>query len=463
MSWSDRLAITIPSEGSREIQYTIDVLFRCYLGLDHQVTACNTDKITIAADGKSIVLPAIFSLCAEKNWRHPITLPQQPLHLWNVETCRHVIQSSEPSIPVLYGDPAITVDEHHIVFGADVIGAVFFMLSRYEESIKTERDAHDRFPSTASLAFQEDYLHRPIVDEYLQILRCCMKWLWPQITWRKSDARTIVSCDVDEPYWPAVKSWFLTARQVAGDLVKRGDLRAAMAKTINIMATNMHDYTHDPYDTFEWMMDVHEQAGNQVTFFFITDHSGGPIDGCYSIDELRIRKLMRRIVQRGHRIGLHCSYCSYRNEAQILKEAAKLRQVMQEEHIQQDEIGSRQHFLRWNMAETPRYLEEAGLTYDSTLTYADCAGFRCGTCAEFPMYDLVNRRAMHLNERPLIIMERSIISSQYMGMGYSDRSQHLMQYYKTTCRNYRGNFTILWHNSHFLTEADRAMYVNVIQ
>jgi len=32
---------------------------------------------------------------------------------------------------------------------------------------------------------------------------------------------------------------------------------------------------------------------------------------------------------------------------------------------------------------------DAGMDYDSTLSYADRPGFRCGTCSEYPAFDPV--------------------------------------------------------------------------
>ena len=43
------------------------------------------------------------------------------------------------------------------------------MLSRYEELITKDRDQHNRFPATASVAFKAGFLDRPIVSEYLEI------------------------------------------------------------------------------------------------------------------------------------------------------------------------------------------------------------------------------------------------------------------------------------------------------
>ena len=52
------------------------------------------------------------------------------------------------------------------------------MLSRYEEAILKGRDKHDRFPSWISVADKGNFLERPIVNEYLEILWSCLSSLW---------------------------------------------------------------------------------------------------------------------------------------------------------------------------------------------------------------------------------------------------------------------------------------------
>ena len=73
------------------------------------------------------------------------------------------------------------------------------------------------------------------------------------------------------------------------------------------------------------------------------------------------------------------------------KEFERLISVAEEEGICQDVWGGRQHYLRWEAPTTWRAWEEAGLDYDSTLTFADHAGFRCGVCFEYPVYDILLR------------------------------------------------------------------------
>jgi hypothetical protein len=211
----------------------------------------------------------------------------------------------------------------------------------------------------------------------------------------------------------------------------------------------------------DWMMDVNERAGNRVAFYFITDRNH-PLDAHYRMDEPVIRRLLRRIHDHGHEIGLHPSYTSYSDSKRTVKEANILRSAMEAEGIHQTEIGGRQHFLRWSSPLTARNWEAAGMQYDSTLSYADQAGFRCGTCHEFQMFDPTQDRALKLRQRPLVLMECSVIADRYMGLGYSDEALAVMQGFKSVCKRVGGVFTLLWHNSHFSGERDKEFYGEMV-
>ena len=136
---------------------------------------------------------------------------------------------------------------------------------------------------------------------------------------------------------------------------------------------------------------------------------------------------------------------------------------MQEEGIEQSCYGGRQHFLLWNAAITPHLWEQHGFDYDSTLGFADKSGFRCGTGHEFTMYNLINRKRFKLKQRPLISMECTVIEQRYEGLGYSNTAVERFKYFKNIVHKYGGNFTLLWHNSHFENKQDKEYYLELIR
>ena len=105
---------------------------------------------------------------------------------------------------------------------------------------------------------------------------------------------------------------------------------------------------------------------------------------------------------------------------------------------------------------------QASFQYDSTLSYADRPGFRCGTCHPDSMFDPLAQLPLRLIQRPLIAMECSVIAPRYLGLGYGDESLALFDNLKQRCQAVGGQFTLLWHNTHFTTAADWNLYHQVL-
>jgi len=194
-------------------------------------------------------------------------------------------------------------------------------------------------------------------------------------------------------------------------------------------------------------MDLSEKHGLTSHFYFIAGHSAGDLDGFYSLDDPFIRTLMKQISQRGHEIGLHPSYNSFQEPGCIHREFEKLLRVADEEGIQQSRWGGRQHYLRWKVPITWQAWEDAGLDYDSTLSFIDVAGFRCGTCYEFSVFNLITKKQLKLKEYPLIVMDITLFCRMNMS---KMESINLMQRLAHRCKKFNGIFVFLWHNNSWL-------------
>ncbi len=470
------ISVYCPKTYQPEREYICHVLLKEFLGLEFHIEYRDADDWIICDEqgNNSLVLPDLLFKTPKKQWLTTNSLPRQPLAQWDAEQSGFKFNLIDKKIPVIFGNLDFFSSQRRssyskkyqktVTLPIDIFGSAFFMLSRYEEVVKPDRDAHDRFPAWASLAYQEGFLSRPIVIEYLEILWAYMKSLWQGLERKQRTYQMLVTCDVDHPYQDGLRNPIRQIKTIGGDLIYRKNPLLATKSTLNYLASRFGNYSLDPYLTaIYWIMDINEKAGNRVTFYFKADQTDPQFDSSYSLDEPIIRKLLRDIHNRGHEIGLHPSYRTYRDGKQLCLEADNLRRVLEEEKICQDTLGSRQHYLRWDSATTPLLLEKAGIDCDTTLSYADHVGFRCGVCFEYPMYDLVNLRPLTVMERPLIIMEGSLFGPDYMNIKLSTNTLETIYPYKDWCIKFSGSFTLLWHNSSFLTIHERKIYRETIQ
>ncbi len=328
----------------------------------------------------------------------------------------------------------------------DIIGLIYWMFARIEEIGRKDLDAHDRFPATSSHAYKHGYLERPIIDEWFHVLGQVIQRQWPSIVLKNHSFDVKVSHDVDRPS----RSGFLTPKQLSRAIgyhaIKKNDFRSALNTLWVRMNSRKRLHPSDPFNTFDWIMDFSEEQGLRSAFYFIVSNNDAH-DADYRMDHPAIRRLMHKINQRGHEIGLHPSYVTYDKPDILAREADYLRRICAKEDIKLNGLGGRMHYLRWCHPITMMAWERAGMSYDSSLGYADSAGFRCGTCFEYPGFDPVSQEALSLRIRPLIAMECSVIDSGYMGLGNGAEALKKFVSLKNTCRALGGTFTLLWHNS----------------
>ncbi|QIZ69364.1 polysaccharide deacetylase family protein [Oxynema aestuarii] len=464
------ITIEIPDTYEPERRYILSVIFGEFLGLDTQIQVSDRQdtRILINDDSRELVIADGLFATPPKQWLQPASLPKQPLLIWNFANTGLSATTVSPDIPVIYGNEPNRSDflqytENKIYLGLDIFGSAFFMLTRYEEVVKPDRDQHDRFPATASLAYQENFLDRPIINEYLEILWACLTKLWPRLQRKPRQFQTYVSHDVDEPFRYAFMDSLQIARRCAGDILKRRAPLQAMENATRWFLVKAGKAEADPCNTFDLIMDISEKHNLKSAFYFITDRSAGILDGVYSINHSLIRQLLRKIHQHGHEIGLHTSYNTYQSPEQTKKELKILKQVCAEEGIEQDTWGGRQHYLRWETPTTFQNWANAGLDYDTTLSFADVTGFRCGVCYEFTTFNLKTRQPLKLKERPLVLMECTVLDQIYMNLGTEGGAAlQVMKKYKHCCQLFNGDFTLLWHNSSLMQRREIELYQKMV-
>ena len=454
------LVVEAPPSYEPERRYALDVVLSEWLGLNWRLRVDdrrNDMRITLEGDAapRCAVVPDGLFATDSRDWLTDASLPRSPVP-WRTGP-------DHQPVPVLYGpDPPpalLSEEEDGVRLGVDVFGSAFFMLTRYEEVVVPARDAYGRFPASASVAAREGFLGQPIVDAYVQLLWAALRRLWPRLERKPPVLRLSLTHDVDDPLAFLGRSGPGLARQLAADALVRRDLPLAVRRTRSWAARRRADYRLDPHNTFDFLMDVSERHGIVSAFNFLATKDADTLDGFYSLEDPWIRSLMSAIHRRGHELGFHAGFHTYRDAVRTAEEFRRLRTAAEEIGIGQDRWGGRQHYLRWEAPATWWNWERAGLDYDSTVGYAECAGFRVGTCHEFPVFDLRQRRRLQLRERPLHVMERSLFD--YMRLAPETALETVLDLARG-CRATGGTLTLLWHNSTLLTARQRRWYETMV-
>lgn len=348
-------------------------------------------------------------------------------------------------------------------FQYDVLGLAFWMLSRAEEVGREDLDHFQRFPATASHAYQHGYLERPIVDEWMMVLREICSTRWPSLRLKQHTFSMKLSHDVDRPSKFAQLSLKRLILTTGKDVLLHRNLSSLFKAPLIYLFGSKRLLKMDPNNTFDWLMEQSEKAGVKSAFYFIMGRTDPRYDAFYDGDERAIRQLMREIHRRGHEIGLHPSFNTYHKPDRIVAEAERLKMACKQEGISQNEWGGRMHYLRWQTPVTIKGWDDAGMSYDSTLSYADHAGFRCGTCREYPAYDPVDHKMLNVYIRPLIAMDQTVVGAGYMGLGHTEAALDKFLDLKNQCKKVNGVFTLLWHNSFFSCRKDFEIYKSILE
>jgi hypothetical protein len=446
-----------------------DVIFGEFLGIETRRIAEDRNDVCISYDDETTRVHIADSLfaAAEQDWLHARSLPLEPLQTYSLPgALTELMHAGSTNIPVLYGKPVaegqyFTQRDNIIELGIDILGSAFFMLTRYEEVCSSDHDQFGRFPYSASISSRAGIHRRPLVNEYLEILWACLLRLWPEIKRKSQQYECLLSHDVDRLFDTREKSWPAVAKNALGDLAKRGDVGLAAKRVYSKAVSTAENYKYEPCSTFDFIMDCSEQHGLQSAFYFIACGSRDGRNGDYSIDMPWVRALIRQITSRNHELGLHGSYASFEQPDQITVEFSRLRSIAEEQCVSQTIWGGRQHYLRWATPTTWQSWEDAGLAYDSTLTFPEAPGFRSGTCFEYSVFNLHTREKLKLRERPLIVMEISLFSEAYSNLSQCEALERIVQL-SAACRTFGGQFTLLWHNDNLITRSQKSLYRNVL-
>lgn len=319
------------------------------------------------------------------------------------------------------------------VFSFDILGCIFFQLSRYEEYLPYTPDNHGRFPASESWAYQNNCLQKPVVDLLVKELKRCLKIHYPSIIFKAQSFQFLPTYDIDMAWAYRHKGWKRKIGGYASDILK-----GQFTSLKNRVKTNLA-LQNDPFQTFDWLDELGQKFKLQPIYFFLLGDYG-KYDKNNKLEAAAFQDLIKAIANR-HKTGIHPSYQSTNKPAIINQEKQRLATI-----TQQTVRRSRQHYLKVHLPTTYQQLIDAGITEDYSMGYAMDIGFRAGTSLAFYWYDLSKETATELKIFPFQIMEVTL--KEYLKLS-PDAAKAKITALINTIKAVDGTFCSLWHNSSF--------------
>jgi len=330
--------------------------------------------------------------------------------------------------------PCAVINDRDSIIGIDIFRHLGLFLSGHLEKIWSSQQE-----------VRKDAVRVPFADYYSDILFSSLvqvqaknhqplicKTFWP-------DGKTFAVClthDVDE-----IRKTYQWLTHPARRIARRdwGGLKRQYRSFRQKLCG------HEPFWTFDALADIEASFDARSSLFFLYEtgkvslldrdtwrHAGRR----YDFAEPRVRELLLDLYRRGWDVGLHGSFYSYESEEALRSEKERL-----EQSLGQKVHGGRQHNLNLIIPDTWLYQEKAGLTYDSTLGYNDCLGFRWGFSFPFRPYLVKEDRFSPVLQIPLAIEDLPYFRSP------GGWEEFLDIHHRVAALG--GMITLLWHHSVF--------------
>ena len=317
-------------------------------------------------------------------------------------------------------------------FPFDPFAASFYLISRYEEYLPHIKDNHERFLASESLAFKNNFLETPLVNiwinEIAQKIESATDFRFPE---RKFDF--VSTIDIDNAFAYKHKGVIRTLGGLAKSF-QSGNFK----KRLQVI----FGQTQDPYDTFDYQLEVHTKYQiSPIYFFLLGDY--GLNDKNIPVKNKTFQSLIKSIADYSE-VGIHPSYAS-NNTIEILEKEIKRLQSI----THRNATKSRQHFLKLNIPNTYRNLIDNDIKADYTMGYAEHPGFRGSICSPYFFYDLDVELETKLQLFPFTTMEASY--QYYKKCTPAEASHHISKLMEIV-RAVNGTFISVWHNESLCEE-----------
>ena len=370
------MLIYTPKKTSR-IEYIFQLFFKDLWQIDYQITY---DKdIFINSD-----LPKLnYSM---QQFRDELFVESHGLLSQTEIVDQEFIFSKWDDLPIFFP----STNKNTIPF--DLFSASFYLVSRYEEYLPHFRDHYDRFKAEESLAYQNDFLDKPLVNLWAKKFKDIIKLKYPELVFPKREFKYVSTIDIDNAYYFLEKGF---ARNTASFLKSILQMdKQAILKRYNVLIGRHKD----PYDTYNYQLNILKKYNLEFIYFILLGNYG--LNDKNVLVTSRKFQLLIKNLSDFATIGLHPSFNSNKSKRLLKIERDRLVDITKSELHK-----SRQHFLKLSLPNTYRNLIDLDIFNDYTMGYSEFPGFRASICHSYFFYDLELEKTTSLRIHPFAIMD----------------------------------------------------------
>lgn len=355
----------------------------------------------------------------------------------------------------------IEIKQHHNLpcffatagdFTFDILAASFYLMQRYEEYLPHQKDQYGRYAHTNSVAFNNEFLHLPLIDLWMQHLKEALqkKFSSSALQFTEHRFQLIPTYDVDIAYNYRGKGLL---RNVGGLFrsVFKLQLRNCIAQ-ISVLLTGKKD----PFDVFEELNALHTEYELSPVYFFLLAQKQKGADKNINPKKEIYQKLIQKLSSQ-YKTGIHLSAAASHSPATMQSEKGVLEKI-----TRQKVVANRSHYLLFTLPQTYQLLQKDPLliTEEYSMGYGTINGFRASICTPYYWYNLHTEESTALHIFPFCYMEaNSIFQLKHTPQ---QALEEMKQFYEIT-KQVDGLFITIFHNHLIGKDANGQQWMNMYQ
>lgn len=278
----------------------------------------------------------------------------------------------------------------------DIFAASFYLLSRYEEYFPHVKDLFGRFPLKESLAYEHEFLKRPVVDLWAKKLLGLLKDRFPSLEATPKMVRYTSVIDVPVSHSFAHRGFFRSGIGLFFDLFSLKFKRVGQRLAV------LMNLKEDPFDNFAKLIGIHKKYKLPAIFFFqFAQYSR--YDKNISTENNSFKHLIKSVADYDT-VALAASYSSFENMDLLKLEKENLSNV-----INRPVNYVRLRYNRVDIPDTYRNLVTAEFTDDYSMGYTHETGFKAGTCTSFYFYDIPQEVQQPIKVHPFVLHDYALL------------------------------------------------------